>query len=396
MTNLHTIELSTVSYADALAWVDASAVETQRVDFKEIFPQQLDPIIETCCGFANGYGGIIVVGFVDPDKTGGVLTPTSLALDLSDKAMLRLDGGIIDRIRPGVRFEVARFPNKLNDPTVPKFAIIRILASPVAPHEVLPQHIFPVRRDRRSDRLGLPEIEAMLKTRDGMPLARDLWTRIPEQSLVQYRAHLAELYGPHIGVTVSPIDAHLADFEHSRSDDDFVIMLMRRIKSKRKLHPRPEENGILISEGAGDLAARTQAPFLAVLTGTGSASARLRIGYWKQFMQDAEDLASLLAVVFNLTARYYRRKRFGSAASVRVAIINPGQSSRPMSVLPEFHDLTTEIDLSSTFQNAVGRFVERLWRRAGTNPTPAAVEALLAQVWQRSFRTVPTERPWYT
>jgi len=394
MINLHTAELESVTHSDALAWVDASAVETQRVDFKECLPEKLDTIVELCCAFANAYGGIIVLGFADPDKTNGILTPTALALDLSDRTLLRLDNSLVDRIRPGIRFDVARFPKRLNEQIVPKFAILRVSPSPVAPHEVIPQHIFPVRRDRRVHRLGLPEIEAMLRSRDGLASSKDRWTRVPEVSLVQYGPHLADLYGSHIGVTISPVDAHLADFEHSRHDDDFVMAIMRRLKTERKLELTPEENGAFVSEAGGDLAERTKAPFTIVLTGTGYLSARLRIGYRKQFTRDVEDLGCLLATVYNLGARYYRRKRFGSTVRIRVAIVNVDKTSRLISILPDVHDLSTDIDLYTNFPSAVGRLVERLWRSAGSNPNPAAVESLLGAVWEGSFKVPPSDRPW--
>lgn len=45
----------------------------RRVDFKETLSSKLDGIVETCCAFANAYGGVIVIGFVDPDRTSGRL-----------------------------------------------------------------------------------------------------------------------------------------------------------------------------------------------------------------------------------------------------------------------------------------------------------------------------------
>ncbi len=394
MIDLHTADLSISSYADALAWIEAS-VETQRVEFKEALPSKLDSIVDTCCAFANAYGGVIVVGFVDPDRTTRPLVPTSLALDVSDKALLRVDSTIIDLVRPGIRFEIARFPASLSMPERPQFAVIRIPASPVKPHEVLPSHVFFVRRDRRNDRLGLPEIEAMLAARVGGVASRDRWDRVAPYSSVMFGQPMIDVAGAHIGISLSPVDAHLAGFEHGRDDDEFVMDLMRTIAVVQELAFLPEENGIFMSEGSTEAAARGKAPFAAVITGTGEFFARLRIGHRTQFSQDVDDLANVLAISYNLVARYYRRKRFGPLARMQVVIANTSTAQRLVSVLPEVHALGKEIDLSTTFPHAVGRFVERLWRSAGSNPTSAAIETLLTDVWEMSFRSQPSPRPWY-
>jgi len=275
MVDLHTAELSTITHRDALAWIEASAIETQRVDFKETLSSKLDGIVETCAAFANAYGGVIVVGFVDPDRTRGRLESTSLTLDLSDKSLLRLDSTIVDLVRPGIRFEIARFPASLSMADTPQFAVIRIPASPVKPHEVLRNHVFPVRRDRRNDRLGLAEIEGMLVARGGGSTS-DRWSHVPPYSSVQFGQTMIDVAGPHIGVSLSPVDAHLANFEHGRDDDEFVIDLMQKVSVVHKLGFRPEENGVFMSEGSTELAERGKAPFVAVITGMGELSARLK------------------------------------------------------------------------------------------------------------------------
>jgi len=395
VVDLHTAELSTTAHGDALAWIEASAIETQRLDFKETLSSKLDGIVETCAAFANAYGGVIVIGFVDPDRGSGRLESTSRPLDLSDKSLLRLDSTIIDLVRPGIRFEIARFPASLTIGNRPQFAVIRIPASPVKPHEVLPNHLFPVRRDRRNDRLGLTEIEGMLIAR-AAGSTPDRWSRVPPYSSVQFGQPMIDVAGPHIGVSLSPVDAHLADFEHGRDDDEFVMELMQRVAVVQKLEFRPEENGVFMSEGSTELAERGKAPFVAVITGTGGLSARLRLGHRSQFSQDVEDLANVLAISYNLAALYYRRKRFGPLAQMRVVVANQDKAQRVVSVLPDVHDLGSEIDLSTTFPSALGRFVERLWRSGGSNPTPAAIETLLTDVWDASFRSQPLPRPWYS
>jgi hypothetical protein len=94
----------------------------------------------------------------------------------------------------------------------------------------------------------------------------------------------------------------------------------------------------------------------------GELSARLKIGYRTRFSQDIDDLANVLAISYNLAARYYRRKRFGPLAQMRVVIANQKKAQRLVTVLPNAR-LGNEIDLSTTFPSAVGGFVESLLRR---------------------------------
>jgi predicted HTH transcriptional regulator len=168
MIDLHQADLQKLSFQDVISWLEASAVETQRLDFKEILNPEA--VVESACAFANAYGGIIVVGFKDPDKAKGQLQPTELALDLTDKALLRVNNKLVDSIRPNFKFEIVRFPQKLDSSTKPTFGLIRIPASAVAPHELLSKHFFPIRRDRRNDRMTLIEIETMLRRREGLPV----------------------------------------------------------------------------------------------------------------------------------------------------------------------------------------------------------------------------------
>jgi hypothetical protein len=119
--------------------------------------------------------------------------------------------------------------------------------------------------------------------------------RVPEPLYVQFGSHLVDPYGPHIGIRFSAIDAHLADLEHSRVDDEFVMHTLRRLRTDRDLEFRPLENGILAAEASGGFSEFAKASFVMELWGNGTIVARLKVGYRASLKQDVEDLASVLA-----------------------------------------------------------------------------------------------------
>jgi hypothetical protein len=179
---------------------------------------------------------------------------------------------------------------------------------------------------------------------------------------VQFGQLHVEQNGSHFGVQILPIQNEMADLEHTRSDDEFVQSIGKLIHTEATLTVRPKENGIVISESSDvSVAGIAASPFVLELEGSGEMSGRLRIGWRKAFRQDVEDLANLLSITFNIAAQMYQRKRFGPMANVRIVISHPNKSDRLISVLPEIHDLSTDIDLSMDFPEAFGRFVERLW-----------------------------------
>jgi hypothetical protein len=390
MIDLHSADADTLIHSEAIKWLEAAASESQRVEFKEIFPD-LDKVAESACAFANAYGGIIVIGFVDPGKTNGQLVPTARALDFSDKALLRINNTLIDRVRPGFWFDIVPLTS-----VVPHFAVIRVKASSLAPHEVLPSHQFPVRRGRRDDRLSLPEIEMLIRRRDGIETKRVRWIRAPAYPNVVNGPGHSDQLGSHVAVSVAPVHDALANVEHGRDDDEFVMEYLRVVTAAVEGSFVPDENGIFYAEATGDMGVLRSAPFVIEVDGSGVISARLKIGYRQGFLNDVEDLANLLATVYNLAARLYKRKRFGPLANVSIVVAQAtGPKARTISSLPAIQNLTTTIDLSMGFGPAFSRFVERIWRSAGSNPTSDAVEGLLLGVWDRSFKRELDPNAWY-
>ncbi len=102
---------------------------------------------------------------------------------------------------------------------------------------------------------------------------------------------MIDVADPHIGVSLSPVDAHLANFEHGRDDDESVIDLMQKVSAVHKLGFRPEENGVFMSEGSTELPERGKAPFVTGYHGHGRALRPLENRLPHAVSQDVDDLA---------------------------------------------------------------------------------------------------------
>lgn len=157
------------TYEEIFAVLAAINEETSRLEFK----RELDfgAVTRELVGFANGEGGIIVVGFEDP-SAGTPLTAFGAGPDTSDRDRLRIMSKVQAKIYPSVSFDV--FGYKRAD-GAHGMLIIRVPESLQAPHEWLDQRgRFPVRRGAQIDYLTLREIEYLLARRESHGTTLDL------------------------------------------------------------------------------------------------------------------------------------------------------------------------------------------------------------------------------
>jgi hypothetical protein len=159
--NLFHDRLEGETYEDVFTVLAAINEETSRLEFK----RELDfgDVTKEVVAFANGEGGIVVVGFCDP-AVGKPLKPFSSGPATADPDRLRVASKVQAKIYPSVALEV--FGYKRAD-GAHGMLVIRVPASIQAPHEWLDQRgRFPVRRGAQIDYLTLREIEYLLARRD--------------------------------------------------------------------------------------------------------------------------------------------------------------------------------------------------------------------------------------
>jgi hypothetical protein len=395
--DLYSDALEELSHGDVMLALRAISAESRRIDFKQQCDKKTARSVACdVAAFANAYGGLIVLGFKDPDKSGGELIAAEFPLDVSDDAIMTLGNIINSTISPPVKLQIQRYPALLSDASTPPFIVIRVEQSLVSPHEFLPDRRLPVRRERRTDNLSLLEIEALIARRDQRPGPSLEWDGDLVGANILAGQLVIDTYGNHLGVSVVPIQQDFADLEHGREDDDFVQYRLQFVQSRGEFGRRPEQNGIIVGEGDPGFGADLRScPFCIEIQGTGHISARVSIGWRNDFDHDVQDLANLLAIVFDLSARYYRRKGFGPRAKLSIQVSNTEMSARLIASLPQVLTLSKVIDLSLPFDAALARFVERIWRTAGSNPKLDAIAGLLTNTWNKTFEPLITLRPWY-
>lgn len=172
--NLFHDRLEGRAYEDVFAVLAAINEETSRLEFK----RELDfgDVTKEVVAFANGEGGIIVVGYVDP-ASGKRLTPFGAGPDTGDRDRLRVVSKIQAKVYPSVTLDV--FGYKRTD-GAHGMLLIRVPESLHAPHEWLDQRgRFPVRRGAQIDYLTLREIEYLLDRRDSGSTIVELQRSMP-------------------------------------------------------------------------------------------------------------------------------------------------------------------------------------------------------------------------
>lgn len=115
-------------------------------------------ILEEVVGFANAYGGVLVMGIDESDMKPSIatkITSVPRCADLAD----RLKQVFRDCVEPElVRIEIFGVPDEHGEAGV---VVIRVGKSRLAPHRVKPTGVCPIRRADRTEKMSMREIQDM-------------------------------------------------------------------------------------------------------------------------------------------------------------------------------------------------------------------------------------------
>jgi len=160
MKNIYVDHLDSFSFDEMLGAMQAISQETHRLDFKRIEVGR-PKLAHLACAFANADGGVIAIGFHDPNAEAVVTLADPV--DITDKAQTALAAAINARVHPPLPIELCGYASTQGQ----RFLILRIDRSDSAPHEYIYPDLkpnLPVRRDTSTGSLSLAEIDA-LRTR---------------------------------------------------------------------------------------------------------------------------------------------------------------------------------------------------------------------------------------
>jgi len=175
MLELFSKPLEEMKVDDIRALVSLEVPEGERLEFKRELPGEggkTDPwvgggkigsyakekILEEVVGFANAYGGVLVIGIDESDTKPSIatkITPVPRCADLADRLRLVFR----DCVEPElVRIEIEGVQTEDDESGV---VLIRVGKSRLAPHRVRPTRVCPIRRADRKQEMTMLDIQNM-------------------------------------------------------------------------------------------------------------------------------------------------------------------------------------------------------------------------------------------
>jgi hypothetical protein len=119
------------------ALVDTGRAEDRYIDFKRDWNDaDFDKLAADVCAFANTDGGDVVVGVADTDRIATKVL--GVECDQVDRKIRQIEEGIRPRIEPAAAFRIREIPRAAG----PGAFVLRVPASPAAPHRVISKGIF--------------------------------------------------------------------------------------------------------------------------------------------------------------------------------------------------------------------------------------------------------------
>ena len=337
LANLLDGEVDRFAHQDIDNIVAALTDEMERIDLKRDWPAN-NELAHDVCSFANGRGGVIILGYDDPAAG---KTPFN-DVDGSPKRLDSAYNSVHAMTAPAVRF----FVHSYQDGPHTSVAIV-IPPTENGPHEYIgggKKTNLPIRRGKAKDMLSLGEIVSLQRAASGMTYdAPEIGT--PALSLDVQPT-------PYWGVEFTPEEWPLERFAFSHEDDvPFQTFWQSRFAP---ISFKPLSNGIEISQGSGTM------HFTAVVNADGSVVVVWRANsslwmYFRSLLENAYCYASLVFHQLNLAPR--------ALARVRWTVNDVVQDKQ--SPFSEFGQLTMRVDFSrDAVEDVLLFFIEQADRLA--------------------------------
>lgn len=248
-------DLNEASFENVFEALQGFVDETDRVDFKENVPDNAS-LAQLACAFANAYGGLVVIGIKDPDKSPDGLTLATVPPDISNRAQTGLLSAIYARTFPAIRCESFAFSSSDGHAIL----IIRTPRSEIGPHQSLStaNNPLPVRRGKQIGHLSLPEIEALQRRRDtGTGFTTSPLGASPPMVAIQppiAKRNTNNQQLAFIGIAISPLEYLPTAKVLYESDDLNLLNAVSRCVGLEGMGERDLRDGILFSTSANEVA----------------------------------------------------------------------------------------------------------------------------------------------
>lgn len=174
MINLLSMPVAQIRISDIESLIESKIPEGEQVEFKEELPakDRSDPwmsggdkigdrakneLLKEAVAFANGHGGVLLLGIGESDTKPAVadkISPIPRCVDLVERLKLVFR----DRVEPQLpQIEIFAVPTEDDSGVI----VFRVGKSRLAPHRVTKTFVCPVRRADRCEEMTMREIQDM-------------------------------------------------------------------------------------------------------------------------------------------------------------------------------------------------------------------------------------------
>lgn len=181
-----------------------AARESRTLDFKEqldLSDRGKERLAEDVCAFANTIGGDLVFGVTAPDGTADQIRP--VAVDNLDAELLRLTNYLRDALEPNVGAALLSHPVSLAGGG--HVVVLRIVASPNAPHRVRRNGKFILRNSVGNEAMDIHAIRTAFAHSEGLGERARAFRDRRLALLRERRGQVPVLPGPLLAVHVVPV-----------------------------------------------------------------------------------------------------------------------------------------------------------------------------------------------
>ncbi len=376
MQNIYADRLDAFTAEDMYAALEAVGDETQRLELKSKAEKHV--LAHVACSMANADGGIIAVGFNEPNPKNDVSFGLADDIDVSNRTRTALAAAMHARVHPPMPLEIEGYetagPGR-------GFLVIRIGRSDVAPHEYMKHDLtpnLPVRRDTAIASLTLAEIDALRTRGSSFPVESPIKVKAARLSIEPYPINPDCIFGVKITPVRYLVNARVLDTE----DDRLCAEIARATEGvDRSIHGRLELITTRHSAWLHSGPPRNQDPQRPSqpheqieIFSDGEVAVR--------FVQTSGD--AFTQYVFALLTAYVAAQEaffaFGLAPQARVHVVMRLTSERTKAEppLPAMHEDWFTIDLAADgFTQAFTETTMLLWRAANKNTKRDNVRDLL-------------------
>lgn len=186
MQTIFQSDLSSLSYEELVENLEAISDETERLEIKQELSDK-NRIANTACALANTFGGLIVIGFLDPERSSGSIIPSLRPLDTSSRAVNGLISSIQAKTYPSVRCEGYGVRSADGEHGA---IVLRVHEAEFGPHEYIGGGEFRnlvVRRQRENAPMPLSHLVSLQQKSQGSQSASPIPLVARQYPLVQIR-----------------------------------------------------------------------------------------------------------------------------------------------------------------------------------------------------------------